>query len=175
MLVGEIRDGETAGIAIQSALTGHLVFSTLHTNDAASAVTRLADLGVEPYLISSSVTAVIAQRLVRVLCPHCKEPVRPDEAALGQFDHHPALSGQTIFAPKGCAHCFDTGYSGRQAIFEILDLDDSLKSMILNTSEANKIRALAVSKGMTTLRQEGMAKVGQGITSIKEVLRVTQE
>jgi general secretion pathway protein E len=172
VLVGEIRDGETAGIAIQSALTGHLVFSTLHTNDAASAVTRLVDLGVEPYLISSSLNAVIAQRLVRVLCPHCKTPVPPEAAALKLESTD--LAGQTIFAPRGCAQCFDTGYSGRQAIFEILDLTTALKSLISTTSETNEIKAMAVSKGMTTLRQDGMTKVMQGITSIEEVLRVTQ-
>lgn len=176
ILIGEIRDFETAAIAIQSALTGHLVFSTLHTNDAAGAVTRLADLGVEPYLISSSVNTIIAQRLVRVLCPECKEAFNltaEDAGSLG--GNAEALIGSPLFRPKGCPACFHTGYSGRQAIFEILDLDDRLKSLILTTSDAIKIREAALEKGMVTLRQDGMSKVRQGITSIREVLRVTQE
>lgn len=176
ILVGEIRDIETASIAIQSALTGHLVFSTLHTNDAAGAVTRLVDLGVEPYLISSSVNTIIAQRLVRVLCTQCREAFQlteKDVTALGANGGE--WIGKTIFRPQGCPACFNTGYSGRQAIFEILDLDDDLKSMILATSDANKIRETALEKGMITLRRDGMTKVAQGITSIREVLRVTQE
>ncbi|MCG8633946.1 MAG: type II secretion system ATPase GspE [Desulfobacterales bacterium] len=174
ILVGEIRDIETASIAIQSALTGHLVFSTLHTNDAAGAVTRLADLGVEPYLISSSVNTIIAQRLVRVLCPNCREAFEltaKDVSTLGSN----GWVGETVFRPKGCPDCFNTGYSGRQAIFEILDLDDDLRSLILATSDANKIREAALEKGMITLRKDGMNKVLKGITSIREVLRVTQE
>lgn len=179
VLVGEIRDIETAGIAIQSALTGHLVFSTLHTNDAAGAVTRLKNLGVEPYLISSSVNTIIAQRLVRILCPHCRREYRLTSADIqtlninGQIQKD--LMGKTVFKPLGCDRCFDTGYLGRQAIFEILELDEEIKTLILKTSEANQIREAAVKKGMVTLRQDGMLKVIQGITSIKEVLRVTQE
>jgi general secretion pathway protein E len=176
ILVGEIRDIETAGIAIQSALTGHLVFSTLHTNDAAGAVTRLKDLGVEPYLIASSVNAIIAQRLVRILCPHCRTPyiLTPEDVKTLNINGS-NLVGTQVFKPKGCAQCFDTGYSGRQAIFEILMLDDEVRQLILQTSETGKIRALAVRKGMTTLRKNGMNKVLEGITSIREVFRVTQE
>ncbi len=176
ILVGEIRDIETAAIAIQSALTGHLVFSTLHTNDSAGAVTRLADLGVEPYLISSSVNTVIAQRLVRILCPHCREEFQlraEDVATLGTNSKD--WIGKTVFKPRGCAACFNTGYSGRQAIFEILDLDEDIRSLIMTTSDATQIREAAIKKGMITLRQDGMKKVFQGITSIREVLRVTQE
>ncbi len=176
ILVGEIRDIETASVAIQSALTGHLVFSTLHTNDAAGAVTRLVDLGVEPYLISSSVNTIIAQRLVRVLCPLCRESFElsaEDVSTLGNNGHQ--WVGKTVFKPRGCPECFNTGYSGRQAIFEILDLDDELNSLILATSDSNKIRDAALKKGMLTLRQDGMTKVFKGITSIREVLRVTQE
>lgn len=176
ILVGEIRDVETAEIAIQSALTGHLVFSTLHTNDAPGAVTRLVDLGVEPYLISSSVNHVIAQRLVRVLCPDCKSEhrlTRADVRSLNSIEDD--YIGRTVFKPVGCGKCFETGYSGRQAIMEILVLDDDLKSRVLETSDANRIRETALAKGMVTLRQDGMKKVMQGITSIREVLRVTQD
>jgi general secretion pathway protein E len=176
VLVGEIRDIETAEIAIQSALTGHLVFSTLHTNDSAGAITRLVDLGVEPYLISSSVNTVIAQRLVRVLCNECKEKF------LLEPSHIKALNGtrneylgKYAYKPKGCSKCFNTGYSGREAIFEIMVMDDTLKSLALETSDSNQIRKAALKLNMKTLRQDGMSKVIKGITSIGEVLRVTQE
>ncbi|WP_321492291.1 type II secretion system ATPase GspE [uncultured Desulfobacter sp.] len=176
ILIGEIRDIETAEIAIQSALTGHLVFSTLHTNDAPGAVTRLVDLGVEPYLITSSVNHVIAQRLVRILCPHCREEFTLSSADLSSFNSVNSLvPGQKVFRPKGCDKCFNTGYLGRQAIMEILPLDEQLKSLILKTSDANQIKDAAVKKGMKTLRSDGLGKVAQGITSLREVLRVTQE
>ncbi|MFO7749064.1 MAG: type II secretion system ATPase GspE [Desulfobacteraceae bacterium] len=168
ILVGEIRDLETAEIAIQSALTGHLVFSTLHTNDSAGAITRLTDLGVEPYLITSSVKAVIAQRLVRRLCSHCKEKEILDEAEQKSL----GLARQTVFKAKGCSRCFHTGYAGREAIFEILELDDTLKKIILNTSDANEIMAAALAKGMRRLRQNGIEKVLKGVTTVEEVLRV---
>ena len=176
VLIGEIRDRETAEIAIQSALTGHLVFSTLHTNDSAGAITRLVDLGVEPYLISSSVNSVIAQRLVRVLCTECKEKFQLE------YSHMKALNGavqeyigEYAYRPQGCSKCFNTGYSGREAIFEIMLMDDTLKSFILETSDSNQIRKAALKSDMQTLRQDGMSKVLKGITSISEVLRVTQE
>lgn len=176
ILIGEIRDIETAEIAIQSALTGHLVFSTLHTNDAPGAVTRLVDLGVEPYLITSSVNHVIAQRLVRVLCSHCREQFTLSHADLSSFESTNGLApGQKVFRPKGCPKCFNTGYLGRQAIMEILPLDEDLKSLILETSDANLIKEAAIKKGMKTLRIDGLTKVAQGITSLREVLRVTQE
>jgi general secretion pathway protein E len=176
ILIGEIRDIETAEIAIQSALTGHLVFSTLHTNDAPGAVTRLVDLGVEPYLITSSVNHVIAQRLVRVLCAHCREEFVLSHGDLSSFNSINGLvPGQKVFRPKGCPKCFNTGYLGRQAIMEILPLDEELKSLILETSDANLIKVAAVRKGMKTLRSDGLIKVAQGITSLREVLRVTQE
>ncbi|MCP4115273.1 MAG: type II secretion system ATPase GspE [Desulfobacteraceae bacterium] len=176
ILVGEIRDLETAEIAIQSALTGHLVFSTLHTNDAAGAVTRLTDLGVEPYLITSSVKAVIAQRLVRVLCEDCKEAYCLSEAEMGYLNIRDRKSEQcNAFKAKGCPNCFDTGYTGRQAILEIMEVDEELKSMILTTSDSNQIKALALKHGMQTLRQNGVDKVLAGITTVEEVLRVTQE
>jgi general secretion pathway protein E len=176
VLVGEIRDVETAGIAIQSALTGHLVFSTLHTNDAAGAVTRLKDLGVEPFLIASSVNAILAQRLVRILCPHCKKQSRltaDDVKPLSSGGQD--LAGRAVYQPRGCDQCFDTGYSGRQAIFEIMELDDDLRRLILTTSETGRIREAAMKKGMLPLRADGMTKVFAGITSINEVFRVTQE
>jgi general secretion pathway protein E len=178
VLVGEIRDIETAGIAIQSALTGHLVFSTLHTNDAAGAVTRLKDLGVESYLIASSVNTIIAQRLVRVLCPHCRISRRltpADAETLSVNGNSVSLGGKTVYEPQGCSRCFDTGYLGRQAIFEILEMDEEIRHLVLETSETGRIKDAAVRKGMKTLRQDGMTKVFEGITSIREVLRVTQE
>jgi len=176
VLIGEIRDLETAEIAIQSALTGHLVFSTLHTNDAAGAITRLVDLGVEPYLISSSVNTVIAQRLVRVLCDNCKQEFQLESSHIKSLNGAAKeYIGQYAYKPKGCSKCFNTGYSGREAILEIMVMDDTLKSLVLETSDANKIREAALRSDMNTLRQDGMSKVLQGITSIGEVLRVTQE
>lgn len=176
VLIGEIRDLETAEIAIQSALTGHLVFSTLHTNDSAGAVTRLVDLGVEPYLIASSVNTIIAQRLVRVLCNHCKEKFILEASHIKSLNGYgEKFIGKTIFRPKGCSKCFNTGYLGREAILEIMDMDSTLKSLVLETSDANQIKKASLNAGMKTLRQDGMLKVLQGITSIGEVLRVTQE
>jgi len=175
ILVGEIRDRETADIAVQSALTGHLVFSTLHTNDSASAITRLVDIGVEPFLISSSVIAVVAQRLVRILCADCKTQHHPEIAALKSIGISPEHSdGSTFFQANGCETCFHTGYRGRIGIFEIMVLEDSLKNLILKTYDSNMIKQEAVNRHMTTLRQDGIAKVLEGITTIEEVVRVTQ-
>ncbi len=176
VLVGEIRDLETAAIAIQSALTGHLVFSTLHTNDSAGAVTRMVDLGIEPYLLSSSVKAVIAQRLVRVLCEKCKQEFFPEQKDVANLNSTgKILLGKKIYKAKGCEECFKTGYHGRQTIFEIMVVDDAIKEAILTTSDSNKIKETAVKQGMITLRNDGMLKVLTGITTINEVLRVTQE
>jgi len=176
ILVGEIRDLETSQVAIQSALTGHLVFSTLHTNDAPSAVTRLVYLGVEPYLLSSSVKAVIAQRLVRTLCPHCREPYVLKEGDIRGFRiNQTDLVGKKVYRAVGCPECFNTGYSGRQAIFEIMEVNDALKQMILSTSDANAIKAEALENGMTPLRHCGIEKLLKGVTTVEEVLRVTQE
>lgn len=175
ILVGEIRDKETSEIAVQSALTGHLVFSTLHTNDSASAITRLVDIGVEPFLISSSVIAVLAQRLVRVLCPNCKESYIPDEQTIRSIGGEPrAFVGVPVYRKKGCAQCLNTGYSGRVPIFEIMVLDDLIKTLILTTHDSGRIEAEAVRQGMKTLRDSGIDKVVEGVTSIEEVLRVTQ-
>ena len=175
ILIGEIRDLETAEIAVQSALTGHLVFSTLHTNDSASAITRLVDLGVEPFLISSSVNAVVAQRLVRVLCPECRKPYQPDTAALQQIGIDPQhLQKESFFRAHGCDHCFQTGYRGRTGIFEIMELGEQLKSMILKTYDSNLIKKTARNENMITLRQDGIRKLTGGVTTIEEVFRVTQ-
>jgi len=176
MLVGEIRDKETADIAVQSALTGHLVFSTLHTNDSASAVTRLVDIGIEPFLISSSVLAVMAQRLVRVLCTDCREPYHPDEAARKSIGlTKEMLNGGVIYRAKGCDKCFHTGYKGRLCITEIMVMEGRLKSLILETYDSNQIAQLAKEQGMDSLRQDGIKKILKGMTSISEVLRVTQQ
>lgn len=176
ILIGEIRDIETAEIAIQSALTGHLVFSTLHTNDSAGSITRLVDLGVEPYLISSSVNAVIAQRLVRLLCDECKQEYRLEPSHIKTLNGTgQEFIGESVYKPQGCPKCFETGYLGREAIFEIMILDDRINSLILETSDANQIKDAAIQLGMTTLRQDGLSKVMKGVTSIGEVLRVTQE
>jgi general secretion pathway protein E len=176
ILVGEIRDKETADIAVQSALTGHLVFSTLHTNDSASAITRLVDIGVEPFLIASSVVAVIAQRLVRILCTNCKEPYIPDDVTSAMLNiQTEALEGKTLYRAKGCEKCFKTGYKGRLAIFELLVVDSELKSLFLKTFDSNRIKHQALNKNMTTLRYDGIQKLLEGITTIEEVLRVTEK
>ena len=175
ILIGEIRDTETAEIAIQSALTGHLVFSTLHTNDAASAITRLIDMGVEPFLLSSSINAILAQRLVRIICPHCKEAYTPDEEALLKLGITPETPIQQVYKGRGCAKCHHTGYKGRCGIFELLLMDHEMKHMILTTANANAIKEQAIKNGMITLRQDGAMKVLQGITTIEEVFRVSKE
>jgi general secretion pathway protein E len=175
ILVGEVRDRETAEIAIQSSLTGHLVFSTLHTNDAASAITRLIDMGIEPFLVASSVIAIVAQRLVRVLCPRCKEAYEPDtESLIDAGIPRNAVNGQPIYRRKGCNSCMNTGYRGRTGIFEIMIMDEGVKKLILRTSDSNQINDEAVRGGMSTLVQDGARKVLEGVTTIEEVLRVTR-
>jgi general secretion pathway protein E len=175
ILIGEIRDRETAEIAIQSSLTGHLVFSTLHTNDAASAVTRLIDMGIEPFLVTSSIVAIIAQRLVRVLCPHCKEVYVPDEESLFNLGlDQSVLKNNKFYRKKGCNMCMQTGFRGRTGIFEILIVDEEIKKLVLKTSDANQINELAVKQGMITLQKDGIDKVLSGITTTEEVLRVTR-
>jgi general secretion pathway protein E len=176
ILVGEIRDKETADIAVQSALTGHLVFSTLHTNDSASAITRLVDMGVEPFLISSSVLAVVAQRLVRVLCKDCRRAYIPNPIYLKSIGFSPdRFKAHTVYKAVGCENCFNTGYRGRLGIFEIMVLTERLKSLILKTFDSNRIKNEAVQQKMRTLRQDGMQKVLNGLTTVEEVLRVTQK
>jgi len=178
VMVGEIRDSETAEIAIHAALTGHLVFSTLHTNDAAGAITRLIDMGVEPFLVSSSVIGVLAQRLVRRLCPECREKVDKDVAQSAQSIEGVSLhSGDKVnlFGPKGCAKCLTTGYKGRVGIYELLSVDDKIRAAVVSKATADEIKKIAVLQGMVTLKEDGMDKVRQGVTSIEEVLRVTRE
>jgi general secretion pathway protein E len=175
ILVGEIRDRETAEIAVQSALTGHLVFSTLHTNDSASAITRLVDIGVEPFLISSSVNAVVAQRLVRVLCDSCKEAYEPDSSVLALGLKPESIKNYTLFRAKGCENCFQTGYRGRIAIFEMMMMGYKLKTLIQNTHDAFQIKQESLKLGLTTLRRDGIDKVLRGITTIEEIIRVTQK
>ena len=177
ILVGEIRDIETAEIAIQSALTGHLVFSTLHTNDAASAITRLIDMGVEPFLVSSSVNAIMAQRLVRKICPHCREAYVPSKSFLDRAGLSPVKFGnRELYRGVGCIECLQTGYKGRIGIFELMGLTPAMKSLILTTSDAGQIKKQALSSlatGMMTLRQDGLRKVLAGLTTLEEVFRVT--
>jgi len=177
ILVGEIRDVETSEIAIQAALTGHLVFSTLHTNDAASAVTRIIDMGVEPFLVSSAVNAILAQRLIRKICPECKEAYTPDKQLLIRAGASPAKFGdRKLYRGKGCPACLNTGYQGRIGIYELMVLTDKLKHLILTTSDSNQIKREArVSSEypMQTLRQDGLRKVLAGLTSLEEVIRVT--
>lgn len=176
ILVGEIRDLETAEIAIQSALTGHLVFSTLHTNDSASAVTRLIDMGIEPFLVTSSVIAILAQRLVRVICDHCKEEYIPDEQSLAKIGITRAMmNGKKLFRGAGCANCLNTGYAGRTGIFELMIINDVIQNLILKTSDSNAIKQKAIEQGMVNLRQNGAQKVLEGITTVEEVFRVTYQ
>ncbi len=175
ILIGEIRDAETAEIAIHSALTGHLVLSTLHTNDAASAVTRLIDMGMEDYLLSSTIIGILAQRLVRVACPNCKVPFTPDQAMLKEMKLRPEeLSQWKISEVKGCENCAYTGYWGRTGIFEYLKVTDEIQRLILEKKDSS-IREAARKQGMRTLREDGWLKAKEGITTISEVLRVTQE
>lgn len=174
ILVGEIRDRETAEIAVQAALTGHVVFSTLHTNDSASAITRLVDIGIEPFLISSSVIAVAAQRLVRVLCPTCKEPFDPDDALLERMGLDRDRIEGPLYRAVGCPDCFHTGYRGRMCIFELMVLDAAMKHLVLHTFDAHRIQMEARSLGMVPLREDGIRKVLEGRTTLEEVLRVTE-
>ena len=178
IMVGEIRDRETAEIAIQASLTGHLVFSTLHTNDAASAVTRLLDMGIEPFLISSSVLAMMAQRLVRRLCRSCREPVEPNAEMLrelGLTTDDWEQPGHVFFRARGCESCRGTGYRGRSGIYEMMVLDDTIRTLVMQQANASTIKNAALKRGMLTLLQDGARRVLQGDTTAEEVLRVTQE
>lgn len=176
ILVGEIRDRETAEIAVQSALTGHLLFSTLHTNDSAGAITRLLDMKVENFLLSSTLLGVLAQRLVRIICRSCKAPIQPErrlQRAMGLPGE--TLAQTTFFAGRGCEECRGIGFKGRKAIFEYLSVDESIRKEIVANSATEKIKAVASRNGMTTLREDGWRKVLRGETTIPEVLRVTLE
>ena len=173
IMLGEIRDAETARIAVQAALTGHLVLSTLHTNDAPSSVTRLINIGVEPYLISAAVNAILAQRLVRKICQHCREEQIPSDE-MREFLAMHGFAENKIFQGKGCDRCRKTGYSGRLGLFELLIMDDGLRDMVTRNPDVNQLRKLCRERGLVTLRDDGFDKVVKGATTIDEVLRVTE-
>ena len=175
ILVGEIRDLETAEIAIQASLTGHLVLSTIHTNDAPSAITRLVDMGVEPFLVGSSLVAVLAQRLVRVLCNDCRESYNATDEELQEIGVKPPERDVLVYKAVGCAACNYTGYRGRQGIFELMMIDDEIRSMVSKNVDSKTIKKAAVGKGMGTLRIDGARKVLRGVTSVAEVIRATEE
>ena len=172
IMVGEIRDDETAGTAVQAALTGHLVLSTLHTNDTTGAVSRLASMGVEPFLMASSIVGLIAQRLVRVLCERCREPYEPSDEVLQRLGLTRPATRLTFYRPVGCAYCNHIGYKGRIGIFEILSVDADIKPLIAHNAPANEIRAAAIAAGMRTLQDDAVSKVIDGTTSLEEALRV---
>ncbi|MDH5202817.1 MAG: type II secretion system ATPase GspE [Nitrospirota bacterium] len=175
IMVGEIRDFETAEIAIQASLTGHLVLSTLHTNDAPSAITRLIDMGVEPFLVASSLMGILAQRLVRVICPYCKESYEPSDAERAYFLNLSPTHYSLLYRGRGCDRCKDKGYIGRTGIFELLIIDNEIRHMITGKIDSQSIKNVAISRGMKTLMSDGVEKVLQGVTTLEEVLRVTQK
>ena len=175
VVVGEIRDVETAQIAIQASLTGHLVFSTLHTNDAPGAITRMTDMDIEPFLITSTLVAVIAQRLVRTICKDCREQYEPDEATLALLNLKlKDVEGKNFFYGKGCDKCNNTGYRGRQAIAELLAITDNIRTLIMDKAPTSEIRKAAQELGMRTMREDGLLKIYEGTTTIEEVVRETQ-
>jgi type II secretory ATPase GspE/PulE/Tfp pilus assembly ATPase PilB-like protein len=173
IMVGEIRDSETARIAIEAALTGHMVLSTLHTNDAPSAITRLIEMGIEPFLVSSAVIGVLAQRLARVICPNCKEPFVPPPESIKKFGLL-THSGEEVnfYRGRGCDHCKQTGYRGRSGIYELMAMTDRTRSLTLQRASSNEIRKVAQEEDMKTLQDDGLQKVVQGQTTIEEMLRV---
>jgi type II secretory ATPase GspE/PulE/Tfp pilus assembly ATPase PilB-like protein len=176
IMIGEIRDFETAEIAIRASLTGHLVFSTLHTNDAAGAVTRLLDMGVEPFLVASSLEAVVAQRLVRRLCPECRRPAKIDRPFLESLGFPmEKLESATIYEGAGCEKCRMTGFRGRTGIYELLQVTEDIEPLILQRSSSNSIKQKAVAQGMQTLRDDGWMKVLSGATTVEEIVRVSEE
>ena len=175
-MIGEIRDFETAQIAVQASLTGHLVLATLHTNDSASAVTRLVDMGIEPFLLSSSLLGVLAQRLVRRLCPHCKREevieVKPSEAEALHAQGKPL---QRVWHAVGCDKCGHSGYQGRMGVYELLTVDPEIQTMIHRQQPESEIKQVALAKGMHTMRGDAQRWIDSGATSLEEVLRVTRE
>ena len=177
IMVGEIRDKETAEISIRAALTGHLVFSTIHTNDSASTITRLLDMDIEPFLVSSSVEGIVAQRLIRTLCTKCRKPAQyqQDFLKMHGFPIDKLNDSKIIYEAVGCDECRDTGYRGRSGIFEILPINDEIRPLIVSNASASSIKQAALDQGMKTLRDDGWEKVLDGITTIDEILRVTEE
>ena len=173
VMLGEIRDPETANIAVQASLTGHLVLSTLHTNDAPASVTRLINIGVEPYLISSAVNAILAQRLVRKICPNCKEEYKPTDE-MREFLTLQGFASETMYHGKGCDRCRKTGYAGRIGIYELLIMDDSLRDLVTRNPDVNHLRKLCRERGLVTLREDGFQKVIKGLTTVDEIIRVTE-
>ena len=172
IMVGEIRDLDTAKIAIEAALTGHLVFSTLHTNDAPSSITRLIDMGVEPYLVSSCLLGSLAQRLARVICPYCKEEYSPPSEMIGLMG---VEKGTKFYRGKGCKFCRNTGYLGRTGVFELMVMNDRLREIALRRVPASEVRKVCIKMGMKTLREAGLEKAKKGITTLEEVLRITED
>ena len=174
IMVGEIRDKETAEISIQASLTGHLVFSTLHTNDAPGAVTRLIDMGVEPFLIASTIEGVLGQRLVRTICPNCKTPYEPDDDVLEQLGlTRESIAGRPFFFGAGCVTCNETGYKGRRGIYEYLRVTDPIRDLISERKPTLVIRDKAVELGMRTLREDGIRCILDGYTTVEEILKYT--
>jgi type IV pilus assembly protein PilB len=174
ILVGEIRDRETADIAIQAALTGHLVFSTLHTNDAPSAITRLIDMGVKPFLVASAVMAIMGQRLVRILCPECKAPYEPSDVEIRSVAlERERLTDNSLFRPVGCPACTGKGYRGRKGVYELMEMSADIREMAFKVKPTQEIRAKARTEGMTTLQEDGVRKILAGLTTIDEILRMT--
>ncbi|RLB78765.1 MAG: type II secretion system protein GspE [Deltaproteobacteria bacterium] len=176
IMIGEIRDSETAKIAVQAALTGHLVFSTLHTNDSAGALARLVEMGVEPFLAASALVGVLAQRLVRTICPHCRQSYQPDKQLLAElFDGTEVPKQATFYRGRGCSHCMQVGYLGRTGLYELLEVTDPIRRLVSSNADTATIRQQALKMGLRTLRQAGLAKVLSGETTVEEILRVTQE
>ncbi|MBI4924481.1 MAG: Flp pilus assembly complex ATPase component TadA, partial [Bdellovibrio sp.] len=173
IMVGEIRDKETAEIAINASLTGHLVLSTLHTNDSSSSATRLIDMGVEPFLVASSIIGVVAQRLIRKACAKCKQPYTPSEFELHELGFEKFPEDAQFVKAVGCSTCSQSGYSGRTVIHELLIVDDKVRSLIVRNSDAGTVKKAAIEAGMTTLREDGVIKVVKGITTIDELMRAT--
>jgi type II secretory ATPase GspE/PulE/Tfp pilus assembly ATPase PilB-like protein len=172
-MLGEIRDAETARIAVQASLTGHLVLSTLHTNDAPASITRLINIGVEPYLISAAVNGILAQRLVRKICQACKQPHMPSDEVKKVLERA-GFGGGELFRGAGCDKCRQTGYSGRMGIYELLTMDDALRDAVTTNPDVNVLRRMCRESGLQTLRDDGWRKVRQGTTTVDEVLRVTE-
>jgi type IV pilus assembly protein PilB len=174
LLVGEVRDQETAKIAIEASLTGHLVFTTLHTNDAPTAITRLLDMGLEPFLLAATLETIVAQRLVRTICLKCKAPYQPSEEELHSLNIKSRdVASQRFYYGKGCEVCKNTGYKGRTAIFEMLDINDTVRELVLSRASASQIRIASQRAGMRTLRDAGVQKIFAGLTTIEEVIRET--